>query len=148
MLDNHDVPLPEMLKRRRSKAKKTAHGLPSSGGHPGSILQELLIVENIEEPAITCRRGAILGANQAFANLIGHSQADLLGLETSEVIDRSSHKLLMDFAQQLEGNPGKKSFQWKANLKTDEMPKMRAMVMASPLRQIADALLLVIKRPE
>jgi excisionase family DNA binding protein/PAS domain S-box-containing protein len=145
ILDSHDIPLPEVVRRYRLKLKNKARGLPSHGGYDGSILQKLLIVEEIEDPAFVCRKASILGANQAFADLVGYSQADLIGLDIVEVIDEASQGRLVDFAQRRMEQPEKGPPDYVTYLKTDKNRKKQIKITTESLNHMKDVFLLIVK---
>ncbi|NVM56879.1 MAG: excisionase family DNA-binding protein [Desulfobacterales bacterium] len=145
VLDDHDLPLPEILREYKLKLKNEAKGLSPHVGHPVSILEKLLVVEQIEKPALICRKDSILGANQAFADLVGYSQTDLIGLDIAEVIDESSEERLIDFAQRRLQQPEEGPLDYMAHLKTDKMAKKQIKIAVGSLNHIKDVFLLVIK---
>ena len=144
ILDTHDIALPEVVKMHRSRSEKRGRDLPSYRAYHGSILQKLLIVEEIENPAFVCRKTSILGANQAFADLVGHSQADLIGLNIAEVIDDTSQEGLIGFAQRRMQQPGKEPADYITHLKTDRNGKKKIRITAGSLNNIKDVFLLVV----
>ncbi len=145
VLDHHDIPLPEGLRKRKHKLKNRSGGLSYGRGDSGSILQKLLIVEDIEEPALVCRGSSILGVNQAFADLVGYGQADLIGVDIAEVIDESSGEKLMDFARKSLAQPGKAPSDYAARVRTDNMGKKKVKISAGSLDHMKDVFLLVVK---
>lgn len=144
ILDTHGIALPEVVKMRRSRSEKRGRDLPSYGAYHGSILQKLLIVEEIENPAFVCRKTSILGANQAFADLVGHSQADLIGLNIAEVIDDASQEGLIGFAQRRMQQPEKEPVDYITHLKTDRNGKKKIRITTGSLNNIKDVFLLVV----
>lgn len=144
ILDTHGIALPEVVKMRRSRSEKRGRDLPSYGAYHGSILQKLLIVEEIENPAFVCRKTSILGANQAFADLVGHSQADLIGLNIAEVIDDASQEGLISFAQRRMQQPEKEPADYITHLKTDRNGKKKIRITTGSLNNIKDVFLLVV----
>ncbi len=118
VLDHHGLPLPNVLEGYRLQFNKEGSKSPFVENPKGSILHKLLIVENIEGPAMICRRDAILGANRAFADLVGISPTDLIGLKMAEVIDESEG--LLDFAQRHLGQSGGVPSTYKIRLKAKE----------------------------
>ncbi|MHC4474140.1 MAG: excisionase family DNA-binding protein [Planctomycetota bacterium] len=145
VLDNHQIPLPDVLSKYKL-TKKTEGKAPSH--HPsrsGSILQKLLLVEEIEDPALVCRRNAILGANQTFADLVGHSQADLIGLDIAEVMDESSREKLIELTQRRLAHPGKGASDCMTQLKTEKGPRRKAKIAMSSLDHMQGVFLLVVR---
>jgi excisionase family DNA binding protein/PAS domain S-box-containing protein len=144
ILDDHNLPLPKSLRQYKLSLTKGGEGL-STARHHASAVEKLLIVEEIEDPAIICRRQAIVSANQAFANLLGYSQADLIGQDVGEVINGSFHKRLVNLAQKRWEHPGRGPSHYEAHLTTDKMGKKRVKISVSSLKYLPDALLLIIK---
>lgn len=144
ILDDHGIALPEMLRRYKLQPERDRDRLSHHVGRSGSILQRLLIVEEIEDPALICREDAILGANQAFADLVGFSQADLIGLDIAEVMDETSRDRLIEFAQRRLEDPGKGPSDHVGYLKTEKMGKKRVRITASSLSHTEGIFLLII----
>lgn len=144
ILDDHNLPLPKSLRQYKLSLTKEGEGL-STARHHASAVEKLLIVEEIEDPAIICRRQAIVSANQAFANLLGYSQADLIGQDVGEVINGSFHQRLVKLAQKRWEHPGRGPSHYEAHLTTDKMGKKRVKISVSSLKYLPDALLLIIK---
>lgn len=142
VLDDHQIPLPEVLRKHKLKNKTEPMAV---SGRSGSILQKLLIVEEIEDPALVCRRNAILAANQAFADLVGHSQADLIGIDIAEVMDESSGEKLIDFAQERLARPGKGASDHMTQLKSKKSPNRKARITVSSLDHLQGVFLLVVR---
>jgi excisionase family DNA binding protein len=97
VLNSYGLPIPALLQEDNQPDAAVQRLSKTVEPRGDSILRKLLVVEDIEEPAVICRNEAILGANQAFAKLVGLSQADLIGLGLSTVVDDS--KGLLDFAR-------------------------------------------------
>jgi len=108
-------------------------------------LQKLLIVDEIEDPAIITRGDAILVANQAFADLVGYSQTDLIGLDIAEVMDESSHKRLSAFAKRCLRHPKKSPSYSVVHLKAVKTRNKKAKITVASLNHIKDVFLLIIK---
>jgi len=145
VLDDHDIPLPEILTTHNRHGKTAANGLPHHVHRSRSILQKLLIVEEIEDPAIISRGDAILVANQAFADLVGYSQTDLIGLDISEVMDESSRKPLIAFAKRRVRHPKKAPSYSVVHLKAVKTRDKKAKITAASLNHIKDVFLLIIR---
>ncbi len=144
VMDAHGISLPKVLRRYQLKQKRDDSSMSHHVGRSSSILQKLLIVEEIEDPAVICRNEAILGANQAFADLMGLSQTDLIGLDISEVMDESSREKLVSFAQRRMSRPAKGPSDFVAHLKTDnKMKKKRARIAVSSLDHMKGVSLLI-----
>jgi excisionase family DNA binding protein len=86
MLDEYGLPLPEKLRGYKVKAAEKPNELRNAMDSSDSILKRLLIVDEIENPAFICRMDTVLGANQAFAQLMGYTQTDLIGLRLDDLI--------------------------------------------------------------
>ncbi|MBW1739581.1 MAG: excisionase family DNA-binding protein [Deltaproteobacteria bacterium] len=144
ILDDHDLPLPESLRKYKHKLTDENEGL-STVHHHGSILEKLLLVEEIKDPALICRKQAIIGANQACADLFGYSQADLIGLDVAEVMNGTFYEKLVDLAENRREHTDQGPAHYKAHLKTDKMQKKRVKISVSSLKHLPDALLLIIR---
>jgi excisionase family DNA binding protein/PAS domain S-box-containing protein len=147
ILDEHEIPLPAILKRHELTPKQQARGLSYRGSGSGSILQKLLIVEEIEEPALVCRSDAILAANQAFADLTGFRQADLIGLDIAEVIDESLKDRLNKFSKRRTKSRAKGWPDYTADLKTKKKGQKKASITVASLNDTKEVFLLVLKTP-
>jgi excisionase family DNA binding protein/PAS domain S-box-containing protein len=144
ILDGHGIPLPDVVKKySQKKQTKDGRSVTPQGAYEGSILQKLLIVEDIKDPAFVCRKAFILGANQAFADLVGCSQADLIGLNLAEVVDESSREGLIDFAQRRIAEPEKGPSAYVARLKTGKRRK-KMRITAGSLDHMKDVFLVVV----
>jgi excisionase family DNA binding protein/PAS domain S-box-containing protein len=146
ILDSYGIPLPEVVKDYKLKLENGATDLLSGADRHGSILKKLLIVEEIEDPAFICRKTSILGANQAFAELVGYSQADLIGLRVAKVIDESSGEKLFDFARRRMKQPKKGPAHYVTRLKTNKGRKKRIKIKAGSLDHVKDVFLLVVRK--
>lgn len=144
ILDDHNLPLPESLRKYKLRLINEGEGL-SAAGHHASVLEKLLIVEEIEDPAIICRKQAIICANQAFANLVAYSQADLIGQDVAEVIDGTFHERLVALAEKRWKHPDQGPPHYETHLKADNLWKKRVKISVSSLKHLPDALLLIIK---
>lgn len=145
VLDDHEIPLPEILKRQELIPKKQAQGLSNRVNGSGSILQKLLIVEEIEDPALVCRTDAILAANQAFADLTGFSQADLIGLDIAELVDESLKDKLNKLAKKPMKSRAKGWPDYTADLKTKKKGQKKARITVASLNNRKEVFLLVLK---
>jgi excisionase family DNA binding protein/PAS domain S-box-containing protein len=145
VLDDHEIPLPEILKTYKLNRKSVVQPLSRRLDGTGSILKRLLIVEEIEDPAVISRGDAILVANQAFADLAGYGQMDLIGADIAEVMGESSRKRLMSFAKRRLRHPGKSPSSYVARLKTDKIGEKKAKITVAALNHIRDLFLLIIK---
>jgi excisionase family DNA binding protein/PAS domain S-box-containing protein len=138
VLEEHEIPLPQIL-------KKQASGLSNRVNGSGSILQKLLIVEEIEDPALVCRTDAILAANQAFADLTGFSQADLIGLDIAELIDESLKNRLNQLAKKRTKSRAKGWPDYTADLKTKKKGQKKARITVASLNNTKEVFLLVLR---
>ena len=145
VLDEHDIPLPQILSTDKLNGKTTANRLSHHVHRTGSILQKLLIVEEIEDPAIISRGDAILVANQAFADLVGYSQTDLIGLDIGEVMGESSRERLIAFAKRRLRRPRKSPSYSVVHLKVAGAQNKKARMTVASLNHIKDVLLLIIR---
>ncbi len=145
VLDEHDIPLPEILSTHKINGKTVANRLSHHVHRTGSILQKLLIVEEIEDPAIISRGDAILVANQAFADLVGYSQTDLIGLDIAEVIGESSRERLIAFAKRRLRHPRKSPSYSVVHLKAARTRNKKARIAVASLNHIKDVFLLIIR---
>jgi excisionase family DNA binding protein/PAS domain S-box-containing protein len=138
VLDGHEIPLPQIL-------KKQAPGLSHRLNGSGSILQKLLIVEEIEDPALVCRTDAILAANQALADLTGFNQTDLIGLDIAELIDESFKDRLNKLAKRRSKSGAKGKRDYTADLKTKKKGQKKARITIASLNNTKEVFLLVLK---
>jgi excisionase family DNA binding protein/PAS domain S-box-containing protein len=145
VLDEHDIPLPEILGTYKLYGKTAADGLSHHVHRTGSILQKLLIVEEIEDPAIISRGDAILVANQAFADLVGYSQTDLIGLDIGEVMGKSSRERLIAFAKRRLRHPRKSPSYSVVHLKAAGTRNKKARITVASLNHIKDVFLLIVR---
>ena len=145
VLDEHNIPLPEMLGTYKLNEKTAANRLSHHVHRTGSILQKLLIVEEIEDPAIISRGDAILVANQAFADLVGYSQTDLIGLDIGEVMGESSRERLIAFAKRRLRHPRKSPSYSVVHLKAARTRNKKARITVASLNHIKDVFLLIIR---
>jgi excisionase family DNA binding protein/PAS domain S-box-containing protein len=145
VLDEHDIPLPEILGTYKVNGKTAADRLSHHVHRTGSILQKLLIVEEIEDPAIISRGDAILVANQAFADLVGYSQTDLIGLDIGEVMGESSRERLIAFAKRRLRHPRKSPSYSVVHLKAASTRNKKARITVASLNHIKDVFLLIIR---
>jgi len=145
VLNGYGISLPEVIKKYKQKQKYEAKNIPPSDGYRGSILQKLLIVEEIGDPAFVCRRESVLGANEAFADLVGLSQADLIGVDIAEILVEDSDGSAIDFALKRMEQPNKGPVDHAAFLKTGENGGKNVKVAAGTLGDMKDVFLVVVK---
>jgi excisionase family DNA binding protein/PAS domain S-box-containing protein len=144
ILNDHNLPVPKSLRKYELSLRNNGEGL-SAARHHASVVGKLLIVEEIEDPAIICRKQSIISANQAFANLMGYSQVDLIGQDVGEVVNGTFYKKLINLAQKRAKYPGQGPPHYEAHLNTEKMGRKRVKISVSPLKYIPDALLLIIR---
>ncbi len=144
ILNDHNLPVPKSLRKYELRLTNEGEEL-STARHHASVVRKLLIVEEIEDPAIICRKQSIISANQAFANLMGYSQVDLIGQDVGEVVNGTFYKKLVNLAQKRGRHPGQGPPHYEAHLNTDKMGKKKVKISVSPLKYIPDALLLIIR---
>ncbi|MBW2317729.1 MAG: excisionase family DNA-binding protein [Deltaproteobacteria bacterium] len=145
VLNYYKVPLPGPLKTYELKKTGQVNGPSFYKGGSNSILQKLLLVEEIEDPAFACRQDAILGANQAFCRLLGYSQVDMIGLDVGKVLDKTTKSKLIEFAQEQQTSPGKGAADYEGYLKGKENTTNKARITIGSLDRIKGVFLLVIK---
>jgi excisionase family DNA binding protein len=133
VLNGYGLAIPEILQKHNKTEAPVPRLSKAVAPHRESILRKLLVVEDIEEPAVICRNEAILGANQAFAELVGLSQADLIGLGLSTIVDDS--KGLLDFARNRLRQPENRLFHYPVGLKGTQKTRGNAKVEVDWLDQ-------------
>jgi excisionase family DNA binding protein/PAS domain S-box-containing protein len=138
VLDEHEIPLPQILKKQAPTLSNRVNG-------SGSILQKLLIVEEIGDPALVCRPDAILAANQAFADLTGFSQADLIGLDIAALMDESLKDRLNKLAKKRTKSPAKGKRDYTTHLKIKKKGQKKARITVASLNNTKEVFLLVLK---
>ena len=143
ILKHHNLPLPESLRKYEPGLTKEGDGL-TTVGHRASVLEKLLIVEEIEDPAVICRKETILCANQAFSNLVGSCQADLIGQDVADVIDGTVHEKPL-LGQKRGENPDQIPRRYQAYLKRGKMAKRKIEISTSSLKHLPDTVLLIVR---
>ncbi|HID29338.1 MAG TPA: DNA-binding protein [Desulfobacterales bacterium] len=144
VLNDHNLPLPESLRKYELGLTNDGEGL-TAVRHRASVLEKLLIVEEIEDPALICRKETILCANQAFSNLVGSCQADLIGQDVADVIDGTVHERLLDLAQERREDPDQSPRRYQAHLKRGKMAKKKIEISTSSLKHLPDTVLLIVR---
>ncbi len=145
VLNYYKVPLPGPLKNYELKKAGQVNGPAFYKDGSNSILQKLLLVEEIEDPAFVCRQDAILGANQAFCRLLGYSQVDMIGLDVGKVLDKTTKSKLIEFAQEQQAISGKGAADYEGYLKGKENATKKARITIGLLDRIQGVFLLVIR---
>lgn len=145
ILEGHSIPLPEVVRRCKNRQQREVKHLTSRGDYRGSILQKLLVVEQIGDPAFICRKAAILGANQAFAELVGSPQADLIGLPIGDIVDERPEEGLIHFAQRRVETPEKGPEDYVAHLKVGDNGGKKIRITAGSLDDTKDIYLVIVR---
>jgi hypothetical protein len=123
--------------------KQKAHNLSSEGGYSDRVLENVFVVNEIAGPAVICRRNAILSSNQAFADLIGCKQTDLIGCDIAEIADTSFRKTCIDCSQEFLMRLDNWKLSCEVHLKTVDVARKRAVITVRSLDQMRGALLLM-----
>jgi excisionase family DNA binding protein/PAS domain S-box-containing protein len=145
ILDGYGIPLPESVRKYKNKQRKMGTGkVPHPDDH-GSVLRKLLVVEETQDPAFICRNGAILGANEAFARLVGFSQADLIGVDLSKVVAEGAYAGLVDFARKRAGEPGEQPYGHEVLMCGRNNGKTGVKISARSVEGLDDVCLMVVK---
>ena len=144
ILDGYGIALPEAVRKYKQKHKKESLSVARPSDYRGSVLRKLLIVEEIDDPAFVYRNGAILGANTAFAELVGYSQSDLVGADLGEVIPEGARDIT-HFAEMSAQNPGEAPGTYEVPLKGGKNGGRRMRITAGTLAEFKDVFLLVVK---
>jgi len=109
------------------------------------ILLQNSIVEDIDDPAFICRNTAILGANRAFSELVGASQADLIGAEVADVMKEGEAGGIVDFAKRRVETPDKGPKAYVTRMKTGQNGGREVHLTAGSLGNLKDIYLLVVR---
>ncbi len=145
ILEGHSIPLPDVVRKYWNRQQREGRHLTSRGDYRGSILQKLLVVEQIDAPAFICRKAAILGANQAFAELVGYPQADLIGLRIGDLVDEGPEEGLIDFAKRRVETPEKGPEAYVTHLKVAGNGGKGIRVTAGSLDDMKDIYILIVR---
>jgi excisionase family DNA binding protein len=146
MLNEHDLPLPAILMGRGTQSSRGMDDLCKGITASGSILQRLLIVEDIENPALICRKDIVLGSNQAFAGMMGARQTDLIGSRMQDLIGATGCETLAALAERSLKDPKKGPVESTLFLNGQRGRKKRkTRVSVSPLVDIKDVFLVVVR---
>jgi excisionase family DNA binding protein/PAS domain S-box-containing protein len=143
MLDEHGLPLPGTLKGSTLKAVQKTQGLREAVDSSGSILKRLLIVDEIENPALICRRDTILGANQAFAEMMGYTQTDLIGLRLDDLIGQAGWITIRASARRCAEGPTKGPVECTVYVNGHGTEKKKTRIAVSPLGGLKEVFLMV-----
>ena len=146
MLDEHELPLPEVLRGRGAEPTKGAHNFCKEFPGSGSILQRLLIVDEMEHPALICRNNTILGSNQALACMMGSTQTDLIGSRMEDLLGKAGCATITTLAKRCLKDPEKGPAESTLYLNGREgHEKRETRVFVSPLGDIKDVFLVVVR---
>ncbi len=146
VLEEYQIPLPSILKRHKSKKQEANRLKGNMSRLRSSFLRKLLVVEDIEAPALVCRRNTILSANQAFADLIMHGQVDLIGVDIGETMDGISKDRVHEIIRLVMENPAKNPSHYSGELKLGNRPRRKVKIFASRLEGMGDVFLLVFRQ--
>jgi len=145
VLNHYEIPLPECLSQY--EARKAGQGgvfLPEKALN-SSILKKLLVVEEIEDPALACTQHAVLGANEALCQWLGYSQLGLIGINLGVVMDQTAVAKLVGMAETRKSNGSGGATAYEARFIDREGETKRVQVTASALDQVKGVYLLVVK---
>ncbi len=146
VLEEYQIPLPSILKRHKSKKQEANRLKGNMSRLRSSFLRKLLVVEDIEAPALVCRRNTILSANQAFADLIMHGQVDLIGVDIGETMDGISKDRVHEIIRLVMESPAKNPSHYSGELKLGNRPRRKVKIFASRLEGMGDVFLLVFRQ--
>jgi excisionase family DNA binding protein/PAS domain S-box-containing protein len=145
MLDAYGLPLPETLRSHTVKAVEKTHGLRKAVDSSGSILKRLLIVDEIDNPALICRRDTILGANQAFAEMIGYTQTDLIGLRLEDLLGQAGWINIRASARRCVEGPTNGPVECTVTVNGGGTASKKTRVAVRPLADLKEVFLLVME---
>jgi excisionase family DNA binding protein/PAS domain S-box-containing protein len=143
ILDGHGIPLPEIVKKYKLKKQQLTAQYAQQDNDQGSFLRKLLVVEDISEPAFICRKSAIMGANVAFAKLVGYAQEELIGLSITEVLNEDGTEGICMYAKNRVESPYGSPEEYVTRLKNNGNSEVR--IVADALDGMKDIYLLVVK---
>lgn len=146
VLEEYQIPLPAILKRHKSKKQGIKRLKGNRSRLRSSFLRKLLVVEDIEAPALVCRRNTILSANQSFADLIMHGQVDLIGVDIGETMDGISKDRVHEITRFVMESPAKNPSHYSAELKLGNRPRRKVKIFASQLEGMKDVFLLIFRQ--
>jgi excisionase family DNA binding protein/PAS domain S-box-containing protein len=145
MLDEHGLPLPERLAGYGKEASRSAYNLGKEIAASGSILQRLLIVDDIEHPALICRQHTILGSNKALAEMMGSTQTDVIGSRMEDLMGKAGYETIAALAKKCTQYPEKGSVESTVVLNGQGNKKRKTRVSVSPLADMKDVFLVVLQ---
>lgn len=145
MLDEHGLPLPETLTGRGQESSRDTNIVRKEIAASGSILQRLLIVDEMEHPALVCRKNTILGSNQALACMMGSTQTDLIGLRMEDLLGEAGYEIIATLAKRCLEDPDKGPAESMLFLNGQGRKKRKTRVSVRPLGDIKDVFLVVVR---
>ncbi len=147
VLNHYEVPLPECLQRYEANNGNSTKRFQffAQKGMNSSILKKLLVVEEIEDPALACTPKAVLGANRALCDLLGYSQLGLIGVDVASVMDKRAVDRLVELAYTRAGTPAQGATDYEADLIGQDGNMKRSRITVGSLDQIKGVFLLVVK---
>ena len=145
VLNHYEIPLPESLKRYEADRGKEIERFFPQKGMNSSILKKLLVVEEIEDPALVCTQKAVLGANQALCDFLGYSQLGLIGVEVGRVMDKTAVDKLVGVADRRQVNPAQGATDYEANLVRQDGRMKRTQITIGALDHVKGVFLLVLR---
>jgi excisionase family DNA binding protein/PAS domain S-box-containing protein len=145
VLKHYEIPLPECLRKYEAEKGPGSARLSANQALNSSILKKLLVVEEIEDPALACTENAVLGANQALCRLLGYSQLGLIGVDVQLIMDDTTVDKLVEFTEARSANGFGSATAYEANLIADGGSQKRAQITVSALDQLKGVFLLVVK---
>ena len=145
MLDEYGLPLPESLRDYASKSGTQIQGLREAVDSSGSILKRLLIVDEIDHPALICRGDTILGTNHAFAEMMGHTQSDLIGLRINDLIGEAGSITIRASAKRCLENVEEGPVESTISVNGHGTSKRKTRISVSPLVGLKEVFLLVME---
>lgn len=148
MLDEHGLPLPETLRGYIHLPLQGPDPQGMGGKSSGSILQKLLVVDDIQEPAFICRGDTVIGTNQAFAHLTGYTQTDLLGMKLDQLIDKSSCDAVMRCARRCLTEPTDSPVECAAWVLCHDTARSQTTIQVAPFEDIHNVFLAVVRTLE
>lgn len=145
VLNHYEIPLPEALKRYEADRGRTVDPSWIERGLNSSILKKLLVVEEIEDPALACTQRAVLGANQALCDFLGYNQLGLIGVDVGRVMDKAGVDQLSGLVDTRQVNPAHGPTDYEANLIGQDGAMKRSRITVGALDHVKGVYLLVVR---
>lgn len=145
VLNHYEIPLPECLSKYQARKEGRADVFLAEKALNSSILKKLLVVEEIEDPALACTQHAVLGANEALCRLLGYTQLGLIGANLRLVMDQTAVAKLVGVAETRKFNGSGGVTAYEAGFISREGDAKKVQVTASALDQVKGVYLLVVK---